>query len=59
RNHLYSVHINGRGLEMNLEDIQRCIRAFCHACNGSGYDCFEDRQCDTCWGAGEFETCTG
>ena len=34
---------------MNLDDIQRCIRAFCHACDGSGYDSFEDRQCETCW----------
>jgi DnaJ-class molecular chaperone len=44
---------------MNLDDIRRCIRAFCHACDGSGYDCFEDRQCETCRGAGEFEICAG
>ncbi len=44
---------------MNLDVIQRCIRAFCNACNGSGFDHFEDRQCETCWGAGEFEICGG
>ncbi len=42
---------------MNLDTITRCIRAFCHACAGSGYDCFEDRQCETCWGAGDVEIC--
>jgi DnaJ-class molecular chaperone len=34
-----------------------CERAFCHACNGSGYDCFDDRICDSCLGAGEVEIC--
>lgn len=47
-----------RRFEMNLDVIHRCFRAFCHACNGYGYDCFDDRQCETCWGAGEFEICT-
>jgi DnaJ-class molecular chaperone len=42
---------------MNIDYIQRCIRAFCHDCNGSGYDCFDDRQCENCRGAGEFEIC--
>lgn len=34
-----------------------CYKALCHACNGSGYDCFDDRRCDVCSGAGDVEVC--
>ena len=44
---------------MDVDVIQQCIRAFCNACNGSGYDFFDHQQCETCWGAGDFEICVG
>ena len=35
----------------------KCYKAFCDACNGSGFDCFEGQPCDECQGAGEVELC--
>ena len=43
---------------VGLGGEHRCFRVFCHACNGSGYDSFDDRQCEFCRGAGDFEHCT-
>lgn len=37
--------------------IDGCHRAFCDACNGSGYDWFDDTDCEFCLGPGEIELC--
>jgi rRNA maturation endonuclease Nob1 len=34
-----------------------CYHALCHACNGSGYDYFDDQQCEMCGGGGDIQIC--
>lgn len=40
-----------------FKTIDRCFHAPCGACNGKGYDCFDDRQCEHCKGAGQIVFC--
>jgi DnaJ-class molecular chaperone len=35
-----------------------CHGIICSACNGSGYDYFDDRQCEQCQGAGGIDACS-
>lgn len=40
-----------------FEEYHQCTNIHCHACNGSGYDCFDHQHCEFCGGSGEVKIC--